>query len=63
MQRQEQLVDLLLPACRPDDWVDQNSSPLGHREHLEAARRGDILGYKVGRRILVRRTEIDQFIR
>ena len=63
MQRLEEIVDLLLRACGPDEWVDQNSSPLGRREHLEAARRGDVAGYKIGRRILVRRSEIDEFIR
>jgi hypothetical protein len=45
-----------------EEWVDQLGSPLGKRAHLEAVRRGDLHGVKHGRRILVRRAELNSFL-
>jgi hypothetical protein len=45
-----------------DDWVDQNTSPLKKRAFLEACRRGDLVGRKVGSQVLVRRSEVDAYI-
>ena len=44
------------------DWVDQHASPLGKRAHLEAVRRGELRGVKHGRRIMVRRAELNSFL-
>jgi hypothetical protein len=45
-----------------NEWVDQHTSPLGKRLHMEAVRRGDLRGVKHGRRILVRRADLDSFL-
>lgn len=45
-----------------DEWVDQDHSPLKKRAHLDAVRRGDLVGRKVGSQVLVRRGEIDAYI-
>jgi hypothetical protein len=45
-----------------DDWIDQHASPIGKRAHLEAVRRGELPGRKVGHLVLVRRGELDAFI-
>jgi excisionase family DNA binding protein len=44
-----------------DEWVDQETSPLGRRAYLKAVRRGDLKATKVGRRVLVRRSDLDAF--
>ncbi len=44
------------------EWVDQHTSPLGKRLHMESVRRGELRGVKHGRRILVRRAELDSFL-
>ncbi len=45
-----------------EEWVDQHGSPLGKRGHLEAVRRGVLRGVKHGRRIFVRRAELNSFL-
>jgi hypothetical protein len=45
-----------------DDWVDQDHSPLKKRAHLDAVRRGDLAGRKVGAQVFVRREELDAYI-
>lgn len=45
-----------------DDWIDQHGSPLGRRLHCAAAREGRLAARKVGRRWLVRRTDLEAFI-
>lgn len=47
---------------KADDWVDQDHSPLKKRAHLDAVRRGDLVGRKVGSQVLVRRDELDAYI-
>jgi hypothetical protein len=49
-------------ARTADDWVDQDHSPLKKRAHLDAVRRGDLVGRKVGSQVFVRRDEIDAYI-
>jgi hypothetical protein len=44
-----------------DEWVDQDTAPLSRRAYLKAARRGDLKAVKIGRRILVRRSDLDAF--
>jgi hypothetical protein len=54
--------DIVADVAVSDEWVDQHTSPLGKRAHLEAVRRGDLHGVKHGRRILVRRSELNSFL-
>lgn len=44
------------------EWVDQNTSPLGKRRHLALVRSGTLLGTKEGRKVLVRRSDIDAYL-
>jgi hypothetical protein len=45
-----------------EEWVDQHGSPLGKRAHLEAVRGGALRGVKHGRRVFVRRAELNSFL-
>ena len=54
--------ELLGDVAGANEWVDQHMSPLGKRAHMEAVRRGDLRGVKHGRRILVRRAELNSFL-
>lgn len=45
-----------------DEWVDQAHSPIGRLAHLEAVRTGRVKGCKVGKRVLVRKADLDDFI-
>ena len=45
-----------------NDWVDQAKSPLGRRMHLSLVRRGLLPGHKIGKRVLVRRADIDEYV-
>jgi hypothetical protein len=45
-----------------DEWVDQARSPLGRTGHLDAVKRGLVKGSKVGRKVLVRRADLDAYI-
>lgn len=61
------LVDARLEArlaeLRPaQDWIDQSASPLGRRAHLAAVRRGELPGRRVGKKVLVRRADLDAYI-
>ncbi|WP_438014897.1 helix-turn-helix domain-containing protein [Sorangium sp. So ce315] len=59
-----QLVKAELHAAKGDGdpWVSQEDSPLGRREHCKLARSGALPGRKVGKRWLVRRSELDAYI-
>ena len=46
-------------SSNDDGWLDQRSSPLGRRAHCTLARSGVLPARKVGRRWLVRRTDLD----
>ena len=58
----EYLRAVLSGVASASEWIDQHSSPLGKRPHLEAVRRGDLKAVKVGRRVLVRRGDIESFL-
>jgi hypothetical protein len=45
-----------------EDWVDQRSSPLGSRLHCRLVRSGALPGYRAGRRVLVRKADLDQYL-
>lgn len=45
------------------DWVDQYHSPLGRRAHIEAIKSGQLPGYRIGRRMLARRSDLDAFVK
>jgi len=58
-------ADLIADAIEVDkapEWIDQNSSPLGKSRHLSLVRRGVLQGHKDGRRVLVRRTDIEAYL-
>lgn len=59
-----QLVKAELQAAKGDGdaWISQEDSPLGRREHCRLARSGALPGRKVGKRWLVRRSELDAYI-
>ena len=44
------------------ELVDQSSSPLGRRRHLELVRAGALPAMRDGRRVLVRRSDIDAYL-
>jgi hypothetical protein len=58
----EYLRVTLAGAAAQDEWVDQHGSPLGRRAHLKAVRSGELHGVKHGRRVLVRRAELNSFL-
>jgi hypothetical protein len=45
-----------------DDWVDQRTSPLGRRQHCDAARSGRLRAKKLKGRWLARRADVDAYI-
>lgn len=51
-----------LQAIEPDEWVDQTSVPISRKTYLRLVREGKLPGRKVGRRILVRRKDLEAFI-
>lgn len=61
-----QLLERLLsaaPAAEADRWVDIREQGLApHRVLLDAAKAGELALYKVGRRTLVRQSELDRWV-
>jgi hypothetical protein len=49
-------------AATADPWVDPKACDVAFREVLDAGRRGDCDLSKVGRRYLIRRSELDRWI-
>lgn len=45
-----------------EQYVDQKNSPLGSRLHCRLVRSGELPGYRAGRRILVRRADLDAYL-
>lgn len=45
-----------------DEYVDQSTSPLGRRRHIDAIRSGALPGRQVGRLYLARRSDVEMFI-
>jgi hypothetical protein len=65
MTLRELLTKLLEPPEAPaDPWVDLRSEacPVPYRQALSAGQRGELALHKVGRRLLVRRSELDRWI-
>jgi hypothetical protein len=60
----EQFVAECVAGATPTfpEWVDQDASPLGRRRHLAAVRRGHLVGCKVGKRVLVRRADLNSYL-
>jgi excisionase family DNA binding protein len=56
------LVRAELARPDQDEWLDQNRSPLGRRRHLALVREGKLPGHKDGKRVLVRRRDLDSYI-
>ena len=56
------LRDALSQEPEPTEYFDQNDSPLGRRRHLELVRKGVLQGRKVGKRVLVSRRAMRQFL-
>ncbi len=48
-------------AADPDPWVDPRARDL-HRPLLAAAQRGEVALSKIGRKFLIRRSELDRWI-
>ena len=62
LQAIEEYVLACVPAAEPDDWIDQVASPLGRRRHLALARRGELPAVKDGKRVLVRRSDLEAYL-
>jgi hypothetical protein len=45
-----------------DEYVDQNASPLGSRLHCRLVRTGELAGFKAGRKVLARASDIDGWL-
>lgn len=69
----DRLVDLLaeriadavvrrLARASTDEYLDQSTSPLGRRRHINAVRSGALPGKQVGRLYLARRSDVETFI-
>ena len=58
----DELVAAIETHTGASEWVDQDQSPLGRRRHLDAVRRGDLPASKDGRRVLVRRADVEAYI-
>ena len=44
------------------EWLDQHSSPLGKRKHLQLCRDGELKARAVGKLRLVRREDLDTYL-
>lgn len=44
------------------EWLDQETSPLGHHRHLRLVRERVLKGVREGRKVLVRRTDIEAYL-
>ncbi len=51
-----------LEQSQPTEWVDAKSSPLGRERHCRLVRQGKLRGTKDGRRVLVRRADIEAYL-
>ena len=50
-------------AARSAEWLAPELSPLGKRQTLALARSGALESAKVGRKVLVRKTSLDAYLR
>jgi excisionase family DNA binding protein len=51
-----------LQAFEPDEWLDQTMVPIARKTYLRLVREGKLEGRKVGKRVLVRRRDLEAFI-
>lgn len=58
----ERIVDAIEAQSTGAEWVDQAVSPLGRRRHLDLVRTGVLKGNKVGKRVLVRRADVEAYL-
>lgn len=56
------VVELVAGRRRADQWIDQDRSPLGRRRHLEAVRAGRIPGFKQGKKVYAKSTDVTAYI-
>ena len=65
-QRLHTLIDEIVNAIESTatgaEWVDQETSPLGRARHCSLVRSGALPGKKDGRRVLVRRVDIERYL-
>lgn len=52
----------LAKGAARSEWVDQNNSPLPKWKHLDLVRRGVLSGVREGRRVLIRRADLDAYL-
>ncbi len=58
----DEIVDALEASTPASEWVDQKTSPLGRERHTALVRMGLLKGVKDGRKVLVRRADIDAYL-
>jgi hypothetical protein len=58
----DKLIDAIESTSSMSEWVDQKTSPLGRRRHLELARRGTLRSSKDAGRVLIRRADIEAYL-
>lgn len=61
-RRTADLVVEYLRAVEFPGYIDQSTSPLGPRKHINAIRSGKLRGVRVRRRYLARREDVDAYI-
>ncbi len=44
------------------EWIDQDASPLGRRRHLDLVRSRVLPGVREGRKVLVRRRDVEAYL-
>lgn len=44
------------------DWVDQSRSPLGRKQHIALAKTGKVRASKVGKKVLIWRLDLNDYI-
>lgn len=57
------LVEAHVALAAMPEFYDQNTSPLGRSKHLRLAREGKIPHIRHGRSVLVRREDLDRYLR
>jgi excisionase family DNA binding protein len=58
----DKIVDAIETGATGAEWVDQKTSPLGRDRHLRLVRTGKLRGTKDGRRVMVRRADIESYL-
>jgi excisionase family DNA binding protein len=58
----DELVDAIEATAPKSEWVDQKESPLGRQRHTALVRQGVLKATRDGRRVLVRRADIDAYL-